>query len=144
MVVSAGIAIIYGDKVLLAHPSKADDKMWGIPKGKIEDGETLEETASRETMEEIGVYVDPKSLKDPKEIRYRQKSNRKTYKKVYYYIHQISSLDEIGLSSTILDQKQLQLKEVDKARFMTVDEAKDIIFWRQKEILNFVDEKRVA
>jgi len=36
--------------------------MWSVPGGFVEIGETLEEAASRETMEETGVELDPSQL----------------------------------------------------------------------------------
>lgn len=41
-------------KVLLAHRPRYDD--WGLPKGKAEKGETAEETAVREVLEETGFH----------------------------------------------------------------------------------------
>ena len=44
-------------EVLLVHPSGNYNrrKPWSIPKGLLEAGESLEETARRETLEETGV-----------------------------------------------------------------------------------------
>jgi len=47
-------------QVLLAHPGgprfeKRDEKAWSIPKGEVEPGEDLLETAKREFEEETGV-----------------------------------------------------------------------------------------
>jgi 8-oxo-dGTP diphosphatase len=41
-------------KVLIAHRPRYDD--WGLPKGKAEKGETPEETAVREVLEETGYH----------------------------------------------------------------------------------------
>jgi predicted NUDIX family NTP pyrophosphohydrolase len=48
-------------QVLLAHPGgpffkNKDDGAWGIPKGEVEPGEDLLETAKREFEEETGVH----------------------------------------------------------------------------------------
>lgn len=43
-------------QLLLIRPFKESDR-WGIPKGHVDDGETLEETALRETKEETGLDV---------------------------------------------------------------------------------------
>lgn len=48
-----------GIEVLLVHPSGAYNRRapWSIPKGEVNAGESLEETARRETREETGVVV---------------------------------------------------------------------------------------
>jgi predicted NUDIX family NTP pyrophosphohydrolase len=48
-----------GLEVLLVHPSGVYNRRaaWGIPKGAIDDGETPEAAARRETMEETGVVA---------------------------------------------------------------------------------------
>lgn len=56
---SCGTIIIDQDKVLLIGARDNDDKMfWSFPKGHQEDGETDEETALRETLEEVGLEVE--------------------------------------------------------------------------------------
>jgi predicted NUDIX family NTP pyrophosphohydrolase len=47
-------------EVLLVHPSGNYNRRapWGIPKGAPDPGESLEETARRETREETGLVVD--------------------------------------------------------------------------------------
>jgi 8-oxo-dGTP pyrophosphatase MutT (NUDIX family) len=136
MVISAGILIKYKDKVLLAHPTKAGRNMWGIPKGKVELNESYAATASRETQEEIGVYISPDKLTECKEILYRNSKTNKVYKKIYYYTHVIESLEEIGLKGTSVPKEQLGQREIDKARFMSKDEASEYVFWRQKNLLD--------
>lgn len=48
-----------GLEVLLVHPSGAYNRKapWSIPKGLPDDGESLEDAARRETLEETGVAV---------------------------------------------------------------------------------------
>jgi predicted NUDIX family NTP pyrophosphohydrolase len=50
-----------GLEVLLVHPSGNYNRKapWGIPKGEIEEGDSPEETARRETLEETGVVAGP-------------------------------------------------------------------------------------
>ncbi len=52
----AGCLIVENRKVLLVREAK--DWYWKIPSGKVEVGESLEETAVRETREETGVDVE--------------------------------------------------------------------------------------
>jgi 8-oxo-dGTP pyrophosphatase MutT (NUDIX family) len=140
-VYSAGIAIIYDNKILLAHPTGQKDTMWGIPKGKIEEGESYLQTAIRETEEEIGIQVNPMLLfkKDFYTILYRNRNTKVVYKELYYYVLKIDSLEEIGLTSEIVDDSQLDKREIDKAYFMTYEEAKKKIFWRFKDIIKHLE-----
>lgn len=50
-----------GLEVLIVHPSGPYNrgKPWSIPKGEADDGESLEETARRETFEETGLHPGP-------------------------------------------------------------------------------------
>ena len=144
-VYSAGIAIIHGDKILLAHPTGQNDSMWGIPKGKIEEDESYLQAAIRETEEEIGVQINPMLLfkKDFYTILYRNRNTKVVYKELYYYVLKIDSLEEIGLTSERIDDDKLEKREIDEAYFMTYDEAKKKIFWRFKEMLKLVKKEKI-
>lgn len=41
-----------GIEVLIEHRPRFDD--WSVPKGKLEDGESFDDAAVRETLEEVG------------------------------------------------------------------------------------------
>jgi predicted NUDIX family NTP pyrophosphohydrolase len=61
--ISAGCLVTrdgsHGTEVLLVHPRRATFQrpMFGIPKGLVEEGESLEVAARRETYEETGLRV---------------------------------------------------------------------------------------
>ena len=60
---SAGLAIIYDKKILLAHSTGSSWKTgFGIPKGGIEEGESNLEAAIREVGEEVGIHVKPHQI----------------------------------------------------------------------------------
>ena len=70
--VGVGVMILKDGFVLLGKrnddPEKADSELhgegtWTMPGGKMEFGESFEETAIREVLEETGLIVDDKSLK---------------------------------------------------------------------------------
>lgn len=50
-------AILKGNKILLAHNSGFNGKMFSLIAGFLEPGETLEECVEREIMEEVGIKV---------------------------------------------------------------------------------------
>jgi len=136
MKISAGLVIIQNNKILLAHPTNAPWKnSYSFPKGGLEDGENYIEAALRETKEEVGLDI-PFNLIDRNNeylVVYKNK-NGKAYKKVYYYI---VNLDD-NTYKEVLDKNQLQLEEVDWSGFLDYETAKEKIFWRFKEILDFI------
>lgn len=55
MTVGCGILLEKDGQILLQH--RKDRDVWGIPGGVMEPGETFEETARRETLEETGLTI---------------------------------------------------------------------------------------
>jgi 8-oxo-dGTP pyrophosphatase MutT (NUDIX family) len=141
MKISAGMAILYGDKILLGHPTSLPwVNSFSTPKGGVEEGETYLEAAIRETFEEVGIKIDESqidNLDSPIEFLYIDKKD-KLFKKCYIFIVKISDLSEIGLDHEILDKSQLQLTEFDWAGFLTREKAKDKIFFRFQTLLNMI------
>ena len=76
---SAGIAIVFDGRVLLAH---ATGRKWnagyGIPKGHLEKGESPLDAAIRETHEEVGIKVD-KNLIDKTEYTFIVSAKKHNY-----------------------------------------------------------------
>ena len=128
---SAGIVIIYKNKILLIHPSgkKRYYGNYSFPKGGLDKGESILRAALRETHEEVGIKL-KKSQLDTKryEIPYIAKNNKKSirkgsiYKTVYYWTCHIDDLSEIGLKSEVVPKNQLQKSELDWAGFVPAKE----------------------
>jgi 8-oxo-dGTP pyrophosphatase MutT (NUDIX family) len=58
-VVAAGMFLVNKDnKILVGHPTHHKPEFWSIPKGKVDEGETLLEAAIRETYEESNVSLE--------------------------------------------------------------------------------------
>jgi 8-oxo-dGTP diphosphatase len=56
--VGVGAIVIHEGRVLLVKRSKAPSNgLWAIPGGRLELGETLQEAAERELLEETGVQI---------------------------------------------------------------------------------------
>jgi 8-oxo-dGTP pyrophosphatase MutT (NUDIX family) len=145
---SAGIVIrLNKSKLLLCRPTnkelrlKSDtiNKLWGPPKGGIDRGETTLEAAIRETREEIGIKIKKEQIKNQKPIvvSYANK-NGSIYKRVHLFIIDIDSVSQIGLDSEEVPQNLLQIEEIDKAYFMSKDEAKSKLFHRFTVLLDLI------
>jgi ADP-ribose pyrophosphatase YjhB (NUDIX family) len=55
-------AIVTDDHGRIALHRRTDNNRWALPSGLMEIGESIAETAARETREEIGLEVEPLSL----------------------------------------------------------------------------------
>jgi len=134
---SAGIAIICQGKILLVHPTRGADNMWGLPKGGLDLEETPIQAAIRETKEEIGYDVNYYDLeKDPIIFDYNDKKGKK-YKTVHCYILKLKFMPDCVVND-VWPTEMLQIEEVDKAQFFTAEEAEKKIFWRMKNLLTFL------
>lgn len=58
-------ALIFNeDKFLVMHNNGVEEDLWELPGGRMEFGETAEETLRREMIEETGLVVEPIRLLD--------------------------------------------------------------------------------
>ena len=56
--VAVGAVVFRGNKVLLVHRGNPPaERLWAIPGGKVRLGESLQEAAEREILEETGVTI---------------------------------------------------------------------------------------
>jgi 8-oxo-dGTP pyrophosphatase MutT (NUDIX family) len=62
----AGCFCEWNDKLLYLkrHADKQQGNMWGLPAGKIEEGEDPRSAAVREVYEEVGIRLDPDRLQE--------------------------------------------------------------------------------
>jgi len=139
---SAGIVIIYHSKnskpkILLVHATNGSwaKPVMGIPKGKIEDGESPEAAAFRETYEEIGIRIMPDQVERNTEI-IQVYSGKTVVNNIHYLICNINNLSEIGLTGLTVPKSQLQSGEIDWAGFIDIDLAYSKIATAQRIILD--------
>lgn len=108
---SCGCIVINGSKVLI---EKQVGGFYGFPKGHIEAGETEEECAYRETLEEVGVKVRIDSnLRFT--INYFVHNN--VPKEVVYFISFLDGSSDI----------HIQEEEVESACWVDIDKVYDIL-----------------
>ena len=82
MRVRAGVVLIQNDKVALIERHRAGTDYFVFPGGGMDEGETPEQTAVREAMEELGIEVAIKQKIS--EIQLGQKSRQ-----VYFLVEQV-------------------------------------------------------
>jgi len=134
---SGGLVIVQNNQILLVHPTNAAwSGTYSIPKGKIEDFETPLDAAIRETKEEIGIDINPEWIENkvPEIIPYKN-GKGKTYKKVFWYL---VDLDKVGVE-LVISNDHVGKREVDWAGCLTLEEAKEKIFWRFQPILKLLE-----
>lgn len=131
MKTSAGLIIIFDNKILLVHPTNAPwYGTYSIPKGEIEEGENLLEAAIRETKEEIGIRYGREYINEiPLKIDYKSK-NGNTYKRVWCFGIKVDEPPQ---------QIILQPEEVDWAGFLDKEEAEKRILPRLKDVLKYLE-----
>ena len=107
MTTGAGCLLIENHRVLLVSPNYGPAKgAWILPGGFIEEGETLEEAAARELLEETGQVA---RVLSPVYVRYRKKPQD------VYWIFRVERRAEAPL--------QAQAEELLGARFWDLEEA---------------------
>lgn len=109
-----------GDKKFLLIRNKRSAH-WGFPKGHVENGETKEETAIREILEETGLHV--KILPD-----FVQNSE-------YTIQGKIEKTVAIFLAETDEENYQMQLEEIEECGWFTYEDA--------MKTLNYDNDKRI-
>ena len=62
-VIAVGAVVVHKNRILLIRRGKEPARgEWAIPGGRVELGETMQEAATRETMEETGISIRPGKL----------------------------------------------------------------------------------
>lgn len=110
-----------GLEVLLVHPSGNYNRRapWSIPKGLPDPGEELEDTARRETLEETGVSCG--ALTALEHIDYTR-----SRKRIFAFAGEAGSDAEPRCASW----------EVDRAEFVSIDRARQLIHPDQRPFLD--------
>lgn len=108
-------------EVLLVHGSGNYNKRspWGIPKGLPDEGETLEQTARRETFEETDITAG--NLQELGFIEYKKSRKR---------VHCFCGPAPEGAVASCASW------EIDKAEFLPIEKARELIHPDQSEFID--------
>lgn len=130
--IAAGIFIVRKNgSLLVCHPTNHKADFWSIPKGKTEDGETMLETAIRETYEETNLDLRGTTNFNIHELEPVNYSHGK--KKIYPFLFwETSSSDmdwdaiEIKCNSNVPVDRG-GFPEMDEYKWVTLEEARSIL-----------------
>jgi len=124
---AAGGVVLHENRVLLVHRPRYDD--WTLPKGKLDRGESFEDAALREVLEETGLRC---TLgRELPGTEYRDRKDRA--KVVRYWLMAPDS--EPGAFEPN--------DEVDEVRWMEFEEAAvQLTYDRDRDVLESVDPRR--
>jgi len=120
--------VVYDEKegrlqvILISHNNLKGRLIWCLPKGSVEEGETLQETALREVREETGTNGD--LLEKIGRIQYwfySKQEGAKIFKTVHFYL-----LKYLGGSTDDHDG------EVSEARWVNIEEALEMLAHRSE------------
>jgi 8-oxo-dGTP pyrophosphatase MutT (NUDIX family) len=137
-VVAAGIFLVNkNNNVLICHPTNHPMDFWSIPKGKIEDGESLLECALRETFEETNIdlrkcgniiKLDPVSYRHGKKILHPFLIWEPLNQEVDWYGFDIRCL-------THVPEDRGGFPEMDQYKWVDFNEAKKLLHYVQAECI---------
>jgi 8-oxo-dGTP pyrophosphatase MutT (NUDIX family) len=115
--VSAGGVVVCDGKVLVIVPTRpaADgSQVLGLPKGHLDEGETVVQAATREVREETGVEAEP--LGELGEVRYWYvRDRRRVAKSVFFFLFRYVSGDPADHDDEVLEARWMVCAEAQKA-----------------------------
>lgn len=142
---TAGLFIVNSEnKILIAHPTGHD--FWSIPKGKIEDGESIVDAAIRETWEETNfdagsathfTEIEKVKYKHGKKILYPVVLLERTNKRMGDFTSQ-----ELKCNSIVSEDARWNAgqPEMDDWKWVDIDEAKSVLHYTQVACLDTVQQ----
>lgn len=144
---SAGILIKSNDKVLLVHATGQKPEMgWGLPKGRVDDGESLTQAAVRETFEECGLSIPEDGLQPLTMTSYNSSDEGERIKKelhVFMFETDESIQQEKLSCSTFFNphwvkNENVKLPEVDNFKWVEISDVKNVAMKSIKKVFDLL------
>jgi 8-oxo-dGTP pyrophosphatase MutT (NUDIX family) len=113
------------------------DGHWGVPKGIVEEGDSLIETAYRETLEETGLNIRLMESKNQVRVYSDLLFRYRTTKKVVYVYYVNSNVDLTGTKLKCVSRiTGTDSPENDAFCWVEWQVARDMVSKRQKELFS--------
>ena len=112
--VSAGGVVVRGDETVVIVPRKPGpegQRTLALPKGHLDDGESMEQAAAREVQEETGVEGELVARLGDVQYWYRRKNGRPRPKQVTFYLFEYRSGDVADHDHEVLEALWMPLEE---------------------------------
>jgi len=128
-------------KILLCHMGgpffKKKTRSWSIPKGKIEENETIFDAAKREFIEETGIKPIPP-------FDYIGNVRYPNGKEVFAYAFKSKFIGKIKSNHFVMEWppksgKIMSFPENDYGKMITLDEAKDLMIYSQIDFIDMME-----
>jgi predicted NUDIX family NTP pyrophosphohydrolase len=124
----AGIIMRHDARIFMVQPTGSSG--YGIPKGQVEEGETLEEAARREFREETGLEVSGP-------VKYLEGSGDvKGGKKVHAFVYEGDGSEKFKSSNLITSSFRFGQPENAGGRYLTLEEATSLTHKNQRKLLD--------
>lgn len=114
-----------GNRFKVCLLSKRGGRVWAFPKGRVDPGESLEETAAREVLEETGHRADVEAKLDEINYYFFLKENKTFYHKTVTFF----------LMRLVEEDARERDQEADSVRWFDIGEA--------RKRLSYLNEKKV-
>ncbi|MGE0488561.1 MAG: NUDIX hydrolase [Vulcanimicrobiota bacterium] len=116
-----------GNRIMVCLLSKRNGAVWAFPKGRVNEGETLQETAYREVLEETGHKVRVGEQLDEIHYYFFLKENKTFYHKTVTFF----------LLELLEENAQPRDQEADSVRWFELGEARRrLSYLNEKKVLN--------
>lgn len=129
--VGAGAVLINPENRILFQ-KRADNGCWGLIGGMMELGESIEETARREVLEEVGIELDDIDF-------FKVYSGKDVYYK-YPNGDEVFNVINVFIARGDFTEVQIDNYEVKEARFFAIDEIPENISPPDKSIVKDIIE----
>lgn len=108
--------------------------IWDLPKGKLDQGETIEQCATREVAEEIGLSVEPAITTKLVDTYHQYKQDGIMYgKTTHWYAMQLADLVNVEF-------KPETQEGIEKVNWTDLQQAKQLVGYQNLiEVLNALD-----